>query len=70
MSETTREIVYLLDILPEQDKKLAYELIKKMVLAWDPDFTKLTDNEKERLELAEKEIANNEFIEHSSINWD
>lgn len=37
---------------------------------WDPDFTKLTDNEKERLELAEKEIAKNDFVDHSSINWD
>ncbi len=70
MSETTREIVYMLDILPEQDRQLAYELVKKMVLAWDPDYTKLTDQERERLELAEKEIANGECIDHNAINWD
>ena len=69
MSEITKEITYLVDMLPEQDQNLAYELIKKMVLAWDPDFTKLTPTEKNRLEIAEAEMANGEYVTHNQIDW-
>ena len=69
MSETTREIAYLVDMLPEQDQNLAYEIIKKMVLAWDPDFTKLTPAEKNRIEIAEAEINNGDYVTHNQIEW-
>lgn len=36
------------------------ELVKRLVLAWDPDFTKLT------LEEAE----NGEYIDSENIDWD
>lgn len=41
MSTKTAEIAKMIDMLPDSDKELAYELIKKLVLAWDPDYTKL-----------------------------
>ena len=40
----------MIEMLPDNDKDLAYELIKKLVLAWDPDYTKLTPSERKRLE--------------------
>ena len=40
MSERTARIAEMVDMLPEQDQVLAYELIRRMVLAWDPEFTK------------------------------
>ena len=40
MSSIVMEAARLMDALPEADKALAYEFIKKLVLAWDPDFTK------------------------------
>lgn len=69
MSNTTREIAYLVDMLPEQDQNLAYELIKKMVLAWDPDFTKLTPPEKKSIDIAEAEIAGGDYVTHNQIEW-
>ncbi len=69
MSNTTREIAYLVDMLPEQDQNLAYELIKKMVLAWDPDFTKLTPSEKKSIDIAETEISRGEYVTHNQIEW-
>lgn len=45
------------------------EIVKKIVLAWDPDFTKLTDGEKKSLEIAEKEIENGETVSDNEINW-
>lgn len=43
----------MVDMLPAEDQRLAYELVKKLVLAWDPDFTKVTTGERERIDQAE-----------------
>lgn len=67
MSERTMQIAEMVDMLPEQDQSLAFEIIKKLVLAWDPDFTKLTPKERRELEEAENDA---EFISHDEINWD
>ncbi|MBQ5397904.1 MAG: hypothetical protein IIU14_00525 [Ruminococcus sp.] len=67
MSEKVMQIAEMIDMLPEQDQSLAYELIKKLVLAWDPDFTKVTPKERKELEEAE---ADPELIDMDDINWD
>lgn len=46
------------------------KFIKKLVLAWDPDYTKVTHAERKALEEAEKDIAENGTISHDAINWD
>ena len=38
MSPVAREIIDMVDMLPEQEQALACELIKRMVLAWDSDL--------------------------------
>ena len=40
MSSIAIEAARLMDALPEADKAFAYEFIKKLVLAWDPVFSK------------------------------
>ena len=55
MSTKTAEIAKMIDMLPDSDKELAYELIKKLVLAWDPDYTKVT--EQEYKDIAEARVA-------------
>ena len=69
MTAVTKKIVNMIDMLPEKEQELAYQLIKRMVLAWDSDFTKLTEVEREQLVLAEQEIANGEVVSHEDINW-
>lgn len=66
MSNIAMEAARLMDVLPENDKAFAFEFIKKMVLAWDPDFTKLTADEKEMILQAE----NSGFIDETDIDWD
>ena len=34
MSEIAMNAAHMIDMLPDPDKNLAYELIKKLVLAW------------------------------------
>lgn len=53
MSTKTAEIAKMIDMLPDSDKELAYELIKKLVLAWDPDYTKVTEQEYKDITEAE-----------------
>ena len=67
MSEKTMQIAEMIDMLPEQDQILAFDLIKKLVLAWDPDFTKVTPKEAKELEEAE---ADPEVFSDEDINWD
>ncbi len=70
MSTVTKEAIELMEILPESEQNFALEFIKKLVLAWDPDFTKLTSEEKKVLEEASLEIRNGETVSHDEINWD
>ena len=49
-----------------KEKKMINEFIKKMVLAWDPDFTKVTPEEARRIENAEK----SGYVSEDEIDWD
>lgn len=70
MSTATKEAINLMEILPESDQNFALEFIKKLVLAWDPNYTKVTPAERNALEAAERDIAENGTIPHDAINWD
>ena len=69
MSTTTKQAINLMELLPESEQNFALEFIKKLVIAWDPDFTKVTP-ERAKLEEAQREIENGETISHDAINWD
>ncbi len=70
MSTTTKQAIDLMEILPESEQSFALEFIKRLVLAWDPEFTKLTAAERAELEAAREEIENGETISHEEIEWD
>lgn len=70
MAPISQQIAGMVDMLPEKDQFLAFELVKKLVLAWDPDFTKLTSKEEEELEKAMSEYKKGESIPHDAINWE
>lgn len=69
MAPIAQQIADMVDMLPEQDQALAFELVKKLVLAWDPDFTKVTPFEKIQLDQAEAEMNAGNYISESAINW-
>lgn len=70
MSGAVKEAISLMEVLPENDQNFALEFIKKLVFAWDPDYTKVTSAERMALEEAEKDIEENGTIPHDAINWD
>lgn len=65
MSTQVQRIAEMLEMLPEQEQNLALEFMKRIVLAWDPDFTKLTPNEAAELVEAEK----SGYIDEEDIDW-
>lgn len=52
MSTIAQNISNLVDMLPEDEQVFAFEFVKKLVKAWDPDYTKLTPQEAKSLEEA------------------
>ena len=66
MSSIAMAAARLIDALPEADKVFAYEFIKKLVLAWDPDFTKVTAEEAKKIEDAE----NSGYVDEDNIDWE
>lgn len=69
MTQVIQESVKMLEMLPESEQELASQLIKRLGLAWDPDFTKLTPEERKRLEAAEQRIDRGEYVKDSDIEW-
>ena len=70
MAPIAQQIADMVDMLPETDQALALELVKKLVLAWDPDFTKLTPAEKAELDKAASEMEAGDYVADIAINWD
>ena len=66
MSAIQKEIGEMLEILPDEEQRLVLEFVKRLVLAWDPDFTKVTPQEREAVEHAEK----SGFVPENEIDWD
>lgn len=56
--------------LPEAEQSLAYEILRRLVLAWDPDFTKLTPAEYERLKESEHDLKQGCTVKMEDIDWD
>lgn len=60
-----QEISQMVTILPESEQNMIYGMVKRFVLAWDPDYTKLTPQEAKELE----EAKNGEYISANDIDW-
>lgn len=70
MAPIAQQVAGMVDMLPEQDQELAFQLVKKLVLAWDSNFTKVTSEEEKRLTQAQEDLEKGETISHNEINWD
>ena len=66
MSNMAIDAARMMDMLPDEDKTFANEFNKKLVTAWDPDFTKVTPEEAQRIKAAEE----SGFVVDSDIDWD
>ena len=69
MTPMAKQIVNMIDMLPEQEQDLAFELIKRLVLAWDPDYTKATPDEIADHETAILEYERGDIVRQEDIDW-
>lgn len=70
MAPISQQIAQMVDMLPEADQTLALELVRKLVLAWDPDYTRATPFEDAAMAQAVKELEAGDYVPDSAINWD
>lgn len=70
MVPIAQQIADMVDMLPEKDQALAFELVKKLVLAWDPDFSKVTPAEKAEIDKAAAELEAGDYVTDQAVNWD
>ena len=70
MTAIALDTMRMIEMLPETEQQLINEMVKRFFVAWDPDFTKLTPEERRDLELAELEADAGEIVSHEEINWD
>ena len=54
-----------MESLPENQQNFALEFVKQLVLAWNPDYTKLTISEADAL----KEAEQGGFVDEEDIDW-
>lgn len=47
--------------------KQADDYGKELIPAWDPDFSKVTPEERKRIEQAEREMENGEYLSHEEV---
>lgn len=69
MSDKAQNLVEMFNLLPESEQNLAFELVKRLVLAWDSDYTKLTPAERTRLEESDKDLELGEVTNYKDIDW-
>jgi len=67
MSPKAQQITEMIDMLPEEDQIFAVMFIRKLVLAWDPDFTKQTPVEAERLREAIRSMDSGEYYTMNDV---
>ena len=69
MTANEQEILRLYNFLPEVDKDFALVFMKKLVRAWDPDYTKLTPMERAELDSARADFENSSAVGMDEIDW-
>ena len=67
MSPITKQITEMVDMLPENEQVFAFEFIKRLVLAWDPDYTKVTPIEAAEIDIAFAEYESGDVVSFEDI---
>ena len=70
MTAQEQEILMMYNTLPETEQGLAYELMRRLLLAWDPAFAKLTHSERTGFEESERDLQEGRTVRMEDINWD
>jgi len=67
---TAEMVAEMVDMLPDNEQLFALEFVKRLVLAWDPDYSKVTPAELAVHNAALEDYRRGETVSHDDINWD
>lgn len=67
MNALVTQTAEMLPLLPDEELSLVNTLVKKLIVAWDPDFTKVTPAEKKILDQADQEMADGIFCSDDEV---
>jgi hypothetical protein len=67
MSTLVTQTAEMLSLLPEEEISLVNELVKKLVVAWDADFTKVTPEEEKCIKQAEEEMRQGIYLTEEEV---
>ena len=70
MSNNTKQLISIYELLPSADQDMILELSKKLLLAYDPDYTKVLPHEAKVIDEALKDYSEGVNIcDGSTIEW-
>lgn len=69
MSQISDKITDMIDMLPEEEQNFAYEFVKRLVLAWDPDYSKATPAEATAQAEGIEQIERGETVKLEDLDW-
>lgn len=70
MSNNTKQLISIYELLPSTDQNMILELSKKLLLAYDPDYTKVLPHEAKAIDEALKDYSEGVNIcDDSTIEW-
>ena len=67
MSALKQQTIEMIDMLPDTDIAVINELLKKLIRAWDPDFTRATPQEKTKMDAAVAEMENGIYFSDEEV---
>ena len=68
MADTAQQVAEMVDMLPDSEQLFALEFVKRLVQAWDPDFTKVTPIEAQAIEEARLDYERGETVKLTDFN--
>nr|AGS52019.1 hypothetical protein [uncultured bacterium contig00006] len=70
MSTNAEQVARMVDMLPDSEQLFALEFVKRLILAWDSDYTKVTPLEAAAIEEGREAIRRGEVFRDDEIDWD
>jgi alkyl hydroperoxide reductase subunit AhpC len=69
MTNMAQQAANMIDMLPDSEQLFALEFVKRLVAAWDPDYTKVTPTEAAEIQRADEDFARGEYVRDEEIEW-
>lgn len=67
MTALTKQTIEMIEMLPDEEICIVHTLVAKIIKAWDPDFTKVTVEEKKRLEEITAQIEKGVYFSEEEV---